>query len=142
MVAMSLFSTFSQMTWSGCQRGPTQVAVHDGRRRKWYRALRNGCAVAYSALRVDEKQQQRQQARRCVTHGNAIGVLLTNTLGLGLALLKGVLVLELAPHIDGINRSMVKLDSVLVRSRGFDDESDVVEEEIGGLRQKGVQELL
>ena len=32
--------------------------------------------------------------------GDAIGVLLANTLGFGLALLKGVLVLELAAHFD------------------------------------------
>lgn len=35
------------------------------------------------------------------TYGNAVGVLLPDTLGFGLALLKGVLVLELAAHVDG-----------------------------------------
>ena len=34
------------------------------------------------------------------TYRDAIGVLLPNTLGLGLALLKGVLVLKLGTHID------------------------------------------
>lgn len=36
------------------------------------------------------------------TYGNAIRVLLANALGLGLALLEGVLVLELASHFGGV----------------------------------------
>ena len=35
------------------------------------------------------------------TYGNAVVVLLANALGLGLALLKGVLVLELGAHVGG-----------------------------------------
>jgi hypothetical protein len=35
------------------------------------------------------------------THGNAVGVFLADALGLGLALLKGMLVLELGTHLDG-----------------------------------------
>lgn len=34
-------------------------------------------------------------------HRNAVRILLTDALGLGLALLKGVLVLKLAAHLDG-----------------------------------------
>ena len=43
---------------------------------------------------------------RCVimnrlnTHRNTVGILLTNALGLSLALLEGMLVLELAAHIE------------------------------------------
>jgi hypothetical protein len=33
------------------------------------------------------------------TYWNAVGIFLANTLGLGLALLKGVLVLELGAHV-------------------------------------------
>jgi hypothetical protein len=39
------------------------------------------------------------------TYGNAIRVLLTNALGLSLALLEGVLVLELATHSGGDEES-------------------------------------
>lgn len=35
------------------------------------------------------------------TYGNTISVFLTNALGLSLALLEGVLVLEFAAHVDG-----------------------------------------
>jgi hypothetical protein len=58
MVAMSDFSTFSQMT-----------------------------CMARTEL--------------VVTHRDAVGVLLPDALGLGLALLEGVLVLELGAHVDG-----------------------------------------
>ena len=40
---------------------------------------------------------------------DAIGVFLANTFALGLALLEGVLVLELGPHNDGINRNKVQV---------------------------------
>ncbi len=40
-----------------------------------------------------------QILRRRGTYRNAIGVFLADALGLGLALLKGVLVLELAAHV-------------------------------------------
>jgi hypothetical protein len=36
-----------------------------------------------------------------VTHRDAVGVLLPDALGLGLALLEGVLVLELGAHVGG-----------------------------------------
>ena len=42
-----------------------------------------------------------QMGEKTGTHGNAIRVLLTNALGLSLALLEGVLVLELAAHSGG-----------------------------------------
>ncbi len=37
-----------------------------------------------------------------MTYRNAVRVLLANALGLGLALLEGVLVLKLAAHFDGL----------------------------------------
>jgi hypothetical protein len=39
-----------------------------------------------------------------MTYRDAVGVLLADALGLGLALLKGVLVLELAAHFGGLVR--------------------------------------
>jgi hypothetical protein len=65
MVAMSDFSTFSQMTW-------LLLAAASGEEA--------GCCI-------------RQ------TYGNAVVVLLANALGLGLALLERVLVLELGAHV-------------------------------------------
>lgn len=40
--------------------------------------------------------------KRLGTHRNAVGVFLTDALGLGLALLKGVLILKLAAHVGQI----------------------------------------
>lgn len=46
-----------------------------------------------------------REKRGVDTHGNAIRVLLTDALGLSLALLEGVLVLELAAHSGGDDES-------------------------------------
>ena len=40
---------------------------------------------------------------RVNTYRNAVGVLLADALGLGLALLEGVLVLKLGSHVDGVD---------------------------------------
>ncbi len=43
-----------------------------------------------------------QDLKRVGTYGNAVGIFLTDALGFGLALLEGVLVLELATHVGQI----------------------------------------
>jgi hypothetical protein len=72
MVAMSDFSTFSQMTCVSerCQRACSAVLMGD--------------------------------AAWIVTYRDAVGVLLPDALGLGLALLERVLVLELGAHVGGV----------------------------------------
>jgi hypothetical protein len=72
MVAMSDFSTFSQMTCVSerCQRACSAVLMGD--------------------------------AAWIVTYRDAVGVLLPDALGLGLALLERVLVLELGAHVGGL----------------------------------------
>jgi hypothetical protein len=69
IVAMSDFSTFSQMTWE--------------------------YAIRLAELTIDEWEAS------CATHRNAVGVFLADALCFCLALLEGVLVLELGSHDDG-----------------------------------------
>lgn len=45
-----------------------------------------------------------------VTHRNAVRVLLTNAFSLSLALLEGMLVLELAPHIVGVDKRVIECE--------------------------------
>lgn len=47
------------------------------------------------------KRNKKNSEDNSSTYGNAVGVLLSDAFGLGLALLEGVLVLELAAHGDG-----------------------------------------
>ena len=51
-----------------------------------------------NCLRWMDSKRKKCDGRTC---GNAIGILLADALGLGLALLEGVLVLELAAHFGG-----------------------------------------
>lgn len=84
MVAISDFSTFSQITY----RGTGGLAMGG---RTVGRTARRGSLPGWD-----------HKARKASTYGNAISVLLANTLGLGLALLEGVLVLELGSHLGGV----------------------------------------
>lgn len=101
---MSLFSTFSQMTWIAKRQLRSWRGLTDTRGWKW--------AVARSTrqrvIRVGQAQGERGDAYSMMakekvdsTHGDAVGVLLSDALGLSLALLERVLVLELAAHDDG-----------------------------------------
>lgn len=50
--------------------------------------------------RVRRRRNEVERSMKLSTYRNTVRVLLANALGLGLALLKGVLVLELAAHLD------------------------------------------
>jgi len=92
IVAISDFSTFSQITWGRRLR----VSRYD---RVLFSSSTPYCQSGQRGQRRKSGHQQRDRGPS--TYGNAVGVLLTNPLGLGLALLEGVLVLELASHFSG-----------------------------------------
>lgn len=73
--------------------GDEVLLLVDGRDIRLLDLLANNLNLSVLILRRGAKRS---------THGNAVVVLLTDALGLGLALLKGVLVLELGAHLDRV----------------------------------------
>jgi len=62
----------------------------------------SGCRSARCNQTTATKRRSPKCGQGKQTHRNAVRVLLADTLGLGLALLEGVLVLELASHFGGV----------------------------------------
>jgi hypothetical protein len=90
MVAMSDFSTFSQITWGSymlANETHGMASRHRGDRREEAQKVDPG-----STTRVEGGRRPRR------THWDAIGVFLADTLCLSFALLEGMLVLKLRSH--------------------------------------------
>lgn len=92
---MSLFSTFSQITWKKKRVSCCSLGNEGGG---------GGQAAAAPAASISGVAQAvRGRGEDVVgrTYWDTVKILLANTLGLSLALLEGVLVLELGSHFGG-----------------------------------------
>lgn len=104
MVAMSLFSTFSQITWE--KEGPCQLLRSGYLRLRQAAAAAAAAAVSAAAASIIAEGRGGSMLRCRVfvverTYWDTVKILLANTLGLSLALLEGVFVLELGSHFGG-----------------------------------------
>ena len=87
MVAMSDFSTFSQMTCWRSESSSSAFSDENAREMK---------------ERLEGVGKRRIEVTKRKTHRNAVGVLLADALSFGLALLERMLILELGAHDGGL----------------------------------------